>query len=1049
MANNDFIQAQEIIDKINTAFNEQIRIVDNLTDSIRDLSSRYRTMPSNIANGQQNLTDNINSEIQARRNLIEVERRLERQRRNSNVQTAQEIVNQRQLRQNADREAIANSQLAGEYQRLNARRGQAARILQDLVVRGRQATQTQREFNRELRNAQREYDRLNGRVVSANRAIGRFNDQVGNYPQRAILGLRDLIGAFGVVGGVSAFAAITKSIFETTKEIQGLDLALRQVINDSDELAQTQQFLTRIAEAYGIEINGLTRSYTQFYVSAKDKISGQEIQGIFESISKAAGAMGLTVEQQEGAFTALTQMLSKGTVQAEELRGQLSERLPGAFRILAESMGVTEIQLNQLLKDGQVLAADVLPEFAKQLEKAYNIETLDRVETLSAETSRLSNAWTDLVRALTEGDSIVSKAMAGIVSYANQTLQNITRVINHFNEFTVDELISSAYTTELERFQAQAYISADALKEMASVELGTLTNQLTKLEDARKKIAGDNEGGIMNILTGGASGQRATQKGLAENSDAQARLIGRINALNDIISGNVDLRKEQNKATATGTELTDAQRKALEKAREEEERRLYMLKKIRIENDKDYLETLLKDETKYAQEREMIAQEITTREIDLAELAKDEGLRLAKGNKTQQLIVWEEYYKDYASIVERDEDRINKLKEQAFKDYQDYTQTFSGEGLNVLGQGEGIAGEWFDRQKEKARQFQERIDSLRESTRQFFEEITSGFLSDAGFGSLTQFFDSTFDPITGKFQTTFGKLYEGADTLREKFAVTFQAVSSVAQDAFNFMSQLSNKAFEVEYENLQIRYEVAQRFAGENEAAQEELRRQYEERRKDIRRRELEAQKEQAIFNATINVAQGVTAAISQGPSGIPLAVIIGAIGAAQIAFIASQQIPSYAEGTMNHPGGMMLVNDAKGANFKEVIQHPDGRIITPNKRNTLMNAPKGTKVYKSRSEFERQREGFDGALNGILSDAGIGGLGSTINRDRFSGVVVNSGNNGLTKEDVYHAFKEAIAGMPVIRQHWDKDGMVEWHETQTTRTLTKGNQVSFKGIST
>ena len=41
--------------------------------------------------------------------------------------------------------------------------------------------------------------------------------------------------------------------------------------------------------------------------------------------------MGLSADQTSGVLLALQQMISKGTVQAEELRGQLGERLPGAL----------------------------------------------------------------------------------------------------------------------------------------------------------------------------------------------------------------------------------------------------------------------------------------------------------------------------------------------------------------------------------------------------------------------------------------------------------------------------------------------------------------------------------------------------------------------------------------------------------------------------------------------------------------------------------------------------------------------------------------------
>ena len=66
--------------------------------------------------------------------------------------------------------------------------------------------------------------------------------------------------------------------------------------------------------------------------------------------------MGLSVENQERAFLALNQMMSKGTVQAEELRGQLGEALPGAFGIMAKAVGVTEKELQNMMKAGEVLA---------------------------------------------------------------------------------------------------------------------------------------------------------------------------------------------------------------------------------------------------------------------------------------------------------------------------------------------------------------------------------------------------------------------------------------------------------------------------------------------------------------------------------------------------------------------------------------------------------------------------------------------------------------------------------------------------------------------
>ncbi|HCP2228506.1 TPA: tape measure protein, partial [Escherichia coli] len=60
-------------------------------------------------------------------------------------------------------------------------------------------------------------------------------------------------------------------------------------------------------------------------------------------------------------------MASKGQVMSEELKGQLSEALPGATQAFAKALGLTEKQLFDKMKNGDVKASDALPKFAKEL----------------------------------------------------------------------------------------------------------------------------------------------------------------------------------------------------------------------------------------------------------------------------------------------------------------------------------------------------------------------------------------------------------------------------------------------------------------------------------------------------------------------------------------------------------------------------------------------------------------------------------------------------------------------------------------------------------
>lgn len=310
---------------------------------------------------------------------------------------------------------------------------------------------------------------------------------------------------------------------------------------------------------------------------------------------------------------------------------------------------------------------------------------------------------------------------------------------------------------------------------------------------------------------------------------------------------------------------------------------------------------------------------------------------------------------------------------------------------------------------------------LQKATEDFLKGITASTLSDFGLGSLNQFFDGSFK-----------KLLDGANTVQEQFAVTFNAITSVAQEAFAFLNQNSQAYFDAQYARLDRQKEVELGFAHDNAAGKEEIERQYEEKKREIRIKEAKAQKEQALFNAIINTAQAVVAALPN----IPLSILIGALGAAQIALIAGRPLPQYADGTANHPGGPMMVNDAKGSNYKEMVVLPGGKSFIPQQRNAILNAPKGTKVLKAGS--------FNEELNGILASNSIGFPTQLLNQ--MPNINIDSGR-GLSKKDLEDALNNTIGKMPTVNQSFTKNGFRSWVRTETGAKESLNNIVKVKGL--
>jgi len=355
---------------------------------------------------KQELIKTEREQAKLKRDLINLENAEANQKKRSTTLTMEERV-QQQLANKTEKQAVLEKMgLVGAYQKLNAQRTEAKKKLLDLISSERASTA-------EIKKAQREFDVLDQKVRKADQAAGDFGKTVGNY-RTAFSGLSNLMAAFGIVGGITGAVMLGKSIYETTKQIQAQEIALKMLSETEEVYSKNKEFLTRITEQYGLELMTTTNAYKNYFASAKTsveegKLAFSDMQMIFEKVSKSSSTLGLSVEQQEGAFLALSQMLSKGTVQSEELRGQLGERLPGAFEVMAKALGVLTMELGKMLVNGEVLAAAVLPKFAVAYEKAIGADQVQRVETLAAAQNRASNKWTEFVDNLNQGQGIITK----------------------------------------------------------------------------------------------------------------------------------------------------------------------------------------------------------------------------------------------------------------------------------------------------------------------------------------------------------------------------------------------------------------------------------------------------------------------------------------------------------------------------------------------------------------------------------------------------------------------------------------------------------------
>ena len=229
---------------------------------------------------------------------------------------------------------------------------------------------------------------------------------------KSVSGLRNAIG--GIALGASAKAAfdsIVSAGLATQRMMNTLEVA-------TGDAGNSMQFLRDESNRLGLDLEKSAIAFSKFAAAAKGTaLEGQGARDVFSSVATASVAMGLTAEQTEGAMRALEQMMSKGNVQAEELRGQLGERLPGAFSLAAKSMGVTTQELNKMLERGEVLAVDLLPKLAKTLNEEFGEGAQTASGNAQAQFNRLSTAIFTLSNAVAESGVLQALAdMAGVVA---------------------------------------------------------------------------------------------------------------------------------------------------------------------------------------------------------------------------------------------------------------------------------------------------------------------------------------------------------------------------------------------------------------------------------------------------------------------------------------------------------------------------------------------------------------------------------------------------------------------------------------------------------
>lgn len=279
-----------------------------------------------------------------------------------------------------------------------------------------------------LKSSLGELEPATNKATNANKKLEDSNNNLGKTVGKLAAGYLTLQAALSA----------GKFILDATLQVSKFETQLQTASGSQEKFGTNMQFLEDLANTYKKNVVDLGASFSQLTIATKGtNLEGVETEKLFKAVTVASSALKLSTDDTTGTFRAFIQMVSKGNVQAEELRGQLGERLYGAFNLAAKAMGVSTSELNKMLERGEVLASDLLPKLSDQLLDTFSKDAANGAQTLGSNIDYASGQLTLFVAELAKTTGLESAVNTLVSSFGSMlsTLRSLNKESGIVNGF--------------------------------------------------------------------------------------------------------------------------------------------------------------------------------------------------------------------------------------------------------------------------------------------------------------------------------------------------------------------------------------------------------------------------------------------------------------------------------------------------------------------------------------------------------------------------------------------------------------------------------------
>jgi hypothetical protein len=233
--------------------------------------------------------------------------------------------------------------------------------------------------------------------------------------QQSLEDAKNALGGFGgftqdvftaLSGGANIMLGVVSGVFRKVKEFYTSTVSNERTLGPIRELfvnlskfngenAQLN-FDTQLATMakYGLAIDSLSIPLARLKIATQNTtLGGERFKSFMEDFASVGAKFAMPQESIAGMAKAFEQMISKGTVQAEEFRQQLGDRLPGALKVgletwremtgKVEGKGGSALDFFTAMKNKQIESTRFIEIFMLKLKEMYGI-TNDPPKNLNA-----------------------------------------------------------------------------------------------------------------------------------------------------------------------------------------------------------------------------------------------------------------------------------------------------------------------------------------------------------------------------------------------------------------------------------------------------------------------------------------------------------------------------------------------------------------------------------------------------------------------------------------------------------------------------------------